>query len=136
VGRRDVANGFDVFLSKSTNGGVTWSPQRRVTSDTGNADQFNHWLAVDPSNNSVNVAFYDTRQDPTNKTTLYSLARSTDGGSTFSFQTVATAPTDETTPGANLGNQYGDYEGIAALKRHRPSRLDGSPRGSDRRGLA
>ena len=113
-GDETIANGFDVFLSKSTDGGVTWSPQRRVTSDTGNADQFNHWLAVDPSNNSVNVAFYDTRQDPTNKTTLYSLARSTDGGSTFSFQTVATAPTDETTPGANLGNQYGDYEGIAA----------------------
>jgi hypothetical protein len=29
---------------------------------------------------------------------------------------VATAPTDETGgAGVNLGNQYGDYEGVAAL---------------------
>jgi len=28
---------------------------------------------------------------------------------------VTTAATDETTQGADLGNQYGDYEGIAAL---------------------
>ena len=48
--------------------------------------------------------------------TLYTLARSTDGGSTYSAAAVANAPTDESccSPSVDLGNQYGDYEGIAA----------------------
>ena len=29
---------------------------------------------------------------------------------------MTTEPTDETAPGADSGNQYGDYEGIAAFK--------------------
>jgi hypothetical protein len=43
-------------------------------------------------------------------------ARSTEGGMTFGANVkVTTAPTNEAASGANLGNQYGDYEGIAAL---------------------
>jgi hypothetical protein len=78
-------------------------------------DQFNQWLAVDPSNGSVNVAYYDTGTHGATST-LYTLARSTDGGSTYNAAAVANAPTDESccSPSVDLGNQYGDYEGIAA----------------------
>jgi hypothetical protein len=78
-------------------------------------DQFNQWLAVDPSDGSIDVAYNDSlvKDAPS---TLYTLARSTDGGATYTAQAVATAPTDETGGvGVDLGNQYGDYEGIAAL---------------------
>src|SRR2546430_517737 len=82
------------------------------TAVPGGGDQFNQWLAVDPSNGSVNVAYYDTGTHGATST-LYTLARSTDGGSNFTASAVANAATDESccVPSVNLGNQYGDYEG-------------------------
>ena len=78
-------------------------------------DQFNQWLAVDQSNGSVNVAYYDTGAHGATSTN-YTLARSTNGGTSYSASPVANAPTDESccAPSVNLGNQYGDYEGVAA----------------------
>ena len=108
----DTSGGTKVFVAKSTDGGVTWGSKVQMPAG---GDQFNQWLAVDPSNGSVNVAYYDT-QTKDAPTTLYTLARSANGGTPYSAQTVATAPTDETGGvGVNLGNQYGDYEGIAAF---------------------
>jgi hypothetical protein len=109
-------NGSDaasnVFVAKSTDGGATWSS----TPMPAGGDQFNQWLAVDPSNGSINVAYYDTATHGATST-LYTLARSTDGGKTYAATPIANAPTDESccAPSVNLGNQYGDYEGIAAL---------------------
>jgi Neuraminidase (sialidase) len=102
----------NVFVAKSTDGGVTWTPTQAPTG----GDQFNQWLAVDPSDGSINVAYYDTGTHGATATT-YTLARSTDGGATYTAAAVANAPTDETccAPSVNLGNQYGDYEGVAAL---------------------
>jgi hypothetical protein len=110
-------NGSDaasqVYVSRSTNGGSTWSNPAAMPAG---GDQFNQWLAVDPSNGSVNVAYYDTAGDATRKSTVYTLARSTDGGATYTASPIANARTDETccAPSVNLGNQYGDYEGLAA----------------------
>jgi hypothetical protein len=109
-------NGSDaatnVYVAKSTDGGTNWTS----TPVPAGGDQFNQWLAVDPSDGSVNVAYYDTGTHGATST-LYTLARSTDGGATYSPSAVANAPTDESccSPSVNLGNQYGDYEGIAAF---------------------
>jgi hypothetical protein len=109
-------NGSDaatsVYVAKSTDGGVNWSS----TPVAAGGDQFNQWLAVDPSDGSVNVAYYDTGTHGA-VPTQYTVARSTDGGVTYSASAVANAPTDESccSPSVNLGNQYGDYEGIAAF---------------------
>jgi hypothetical protein len=79
-------------------------------------DQFFQWLAVDPVNGSVNLSWYDTRLDPTHVSTNVFYSRSTDGGLTYAPNVqVTSAPTDESGTGADLGNQYGDYEGIAAM---------------------
>jgi hypothetical protein len=101
----------NVYVAKSTDGGVNWTS----TAVPAGGDQFNQWLAVDPSDGSVNVAYYDTGTHGATST-LYTLARSTDGGSTYSATAVANKPTDESccSPSVDLGNQYGDYEGIAA----------------------
>ncbi|HEU5214813.1 MAG TPA: sialidase family protein [Gaiellaceae bacterium] len=101
-----------VYVAKSTDGGASWTS----TAMPSGGDQFNQWLAVDPSNGSVNVAYYDTGTHGATST-LYTLARSTDGGSSYSASAIANAPTDESccSPSVNLGNQYGDYEGIAAF---------------------
>jgi len=102
----------NVFVGSSNDGGLTWTS----TAMPAGGDQFNQWLAVDPSDGSVNVAYYDTGTHGATST-IYTLARSTDGGSTYTTTAIATATTDETccAPSVNLGNQYGDYEGVAAL---------------------
>jgi hypothetical protein len=101
-----------VYVATSSNGGRTWTS----TAMPGSGDQFNQWLAVDPSNGSVDVAYYDTGAHGTSPS-VYTLARSTDGGSTYTATAIATAPTDESccAPSVDLGNQYGDYEGVAAF---------------------
>jgi hypothetical protein len=101
-----------VYVAKSTNGGWTWAS----TPMPGDGDQFNQWLAVDPVDGSVNVAYYDTHTHGL-APTRYTLARSINGGDSYEATAIATATTDETCcgPSVNLGNQYGDYEGIAAL---------------------
>jgi hypothetical protein len=112
-----LAAGTDVFLSRSTDGGSTWSDPLRVNDDAAGAvnDQFNQWLAVDPADGSVNVSWSDTRNDPTRAATDEYYARSTNGGRSFSSNVkISTASTNDTCCGANLGDQYGDYEGIAA----------------------
>jgi hypothetical protein len=108
----DTPGGTKVFVATSTDGGSTWSSKQMPAG----GDQFNQWLAVDPSDGSINVAYYDTGTKDA-PSTIYTLARSTNGGSTYTSSPIANAPTDETccAPSVNLGNQYGDYEFIAAL---------------------
>lgn len=82
----DYRNGdVDVFCVSSKDRGRTWSQPVRVNSDPvhDGIDQFFQWMAVDPATGDVYVQFYDRRDDPRNRRTGFTLARSTDGGKTF-----------------------------------------------------
>jgi hypothetical protein len=108
----------DIFVSGSTDGGATWNPSVRVNDDPPSAlnFHFNQWLSVDPTTGVIHVSWYDTRDDPTHASTEVFYAMSANGGVTFTKNIqVTTASTNETCCGADLGNQYGDYEGIAAF---------------------
>ena len=79
----DERNGDkDVFLMRSDDGGEHWGEPVRVNDDDSARDQFFTWMAVDPVDGSVNVAFYDRRATEGTSTRL-TLARSVDGGQTF-----------------------------------------------------
>jgi hypothetical protein len=107
----DYRNGdLDVFLSTSDNGGKRWTAPVRVNNDPlhNGAEQFFQWLAVDPTDGSVNVVFYDRRGDPQNRKQIVVLARSPDGGHNFNNYRW----TDE--PFEASGVFFGDYSGIAA----------------------
>lgn len=82
----DYRNGdVDVFCVASTDHGKTWSKPVRVNSDAihDGIDQFFQWMTVDLVTGDVYVQFYDRREDPANRKTGFMLARSTDGGKTF-----------------------------------------------------
>jgi len=100
----------DVFMARSTDHGRTWSQPLRVNDDPlhDGADQFLQWMAVDPKDGSVNIQFYDRREDPANRRTQVTLARSTDGGRTFRNYAWTTAAFE----GDNAF--LGDYEWLAA----------------------
>jgi hypothetical protein len=107
----DYRNGdLDIFISSSDDGGKHWSAAARVNNDPvhNGSEQFFQWLAVDPVDGSVNVIFYDRRNDPKNRKQIVVLARSTDQGHTFNNY----AWTDE--PFEAGGLFFGDYNGLAA----------------------
>ncbi|HEX5438801.1 MAG TPA: sialidase family protein, partial [Gemmatimonadaceae bacterium] len=82
----DYRNGdIDVFAATSADHGRTWSTPARVNNDPihDGLDQFFQWMAVDPITGAVYVQFYDRRADSTNRRTGVTLARSTNGGRTF-----------------------------------------------------
>jgi len=82
----DFRNGdIDVFVAASHDKGRTWSAPVRATTDSlhSGRDQFFQFLAVDPMNGDVYMQFYDRRDDPAHRKTAFTLARSTDGGRTF-----------------------------------------------------
>jgi len=111
----DYRNGdIDVFLSTSDDGGKRWSPPLRVNNDPvhNGAEQFFQWLAVDPIDGSVNVIFYDRRDDPRNRKQIVVLARSNDNGRKFDNY----AWTDESFEASDVF--FGDYSGIAAYGGH------------------
>ncbi len=111
----DYRNGdVDVFASSSTNGGHTWTPAVRVNNDPvhDGADQFFQWMTVDPVDGSVDVLFYDRRGDPHNRDCTVTLARSTDGGRSFTNYAWTTQPFY---PAHAF---MGDYTGIAARGGH------------------
>ncbi len=107
----DARNGDpDVFVMRSADSGKTWSAPVRVNDDAvGNgAVQFFTWMAVDPSDGSVNVLFYDRRGRTGTRSGL-TLARSTDGGRTFANHAV-NIPDFEVTDKIT----FGDYLGVDA----------------------
>jgi hypothetical protein len=75
------------------------------------SEQFWPQSAVDPSDGSLWLCFYDTAGDAAGKSAHYSCAVSRDGGRTWTRPVrVASKPSDETQPGAR---QYGYYQGLA-----------------------
>jgi len=107
----DFRNGdVDVFISRSDDRGHTWTPPLRVNDDPvhDGADQFFQWMAVDPSDGSVYVQFYDRRDDPASRKTRVTLARSIDGGKTFTNYAWSDGPF------AAENTFLGDYEWLTA----------------------
>jgi hypothetical protein len=111
---KGTSSGPDVFLSKSTDGGATFSTPI-VASDVDTNSQFDPWIAVD-SNGNVNVGFYDRRKDPNDTRINYYVSRSSDGGATFQ-PNVKVSDKGFNPNNYPQGGFIGDYTGICASDR-------------------
>jgi hypothetical protein len=88
--------GFDILLTRSTNGGATWSAPVTLNNDTGSADQFHPTLSVESNGSGgdkVTVTFYDRRDDAQNCAAHVYATQSTDNGATWSANVRETSAT-------------------------------------------
>lgn len=70
-----------VVLSKSTDGGATWSAPVAVNTSPGH--QFFPWISTDVSTGTVNIAYYNTAADPSHKRIVVSLNQIAPGSTTI-----------------------------------------------------
>ncbi|MGB3343355.1 MAG: T9SS type A sorting domain-containing protein [Aequorivita sp.] len=106
--QRNGTNDTDIWFSKSTDGGETWSSPARVNDDPPGKQQFFTWMDIDQTNGNLFFVFYDRREYTDNKTDVY-MAYSLDGGNTFVNKRISESPF---TP--NSGIFFGDYSNIVA----------------------
>ena len=105
--RNDTTNS-DVFFSRSTDGGATWTPAKKVNDDNTARHQFFPWMTVDQTTGNLWGIFYDRRNTTGTLTDVY-VVRSGDGGDTFENLRVSESsfdPTDRVF--------FGDYTNITA----------------------
>jgi hypothetical protein len=121
----DVLSGLycyaHVLLSRSSDGGATWSAPVRVN-DTiepprgPGTDQYQPGVAVDHTTGAVGVCFYDRRHDPRNFLIDRFCARSTDAGSSWSNWQVTSKSFAAVHAQDTLLNPVymGDYDSLAS----------------------
>jgi len=78
-------------MTKSSDGGNTWSAIKKVNDDTKGSQQFFTWMTIDQSNGNLYTAFYDRRNYTDLQTDVY-MAYSTDGGNTFTNERISESP--------------------------------------------
>jgi type IX secretion system substrate protein len=107
----DQRNGLDdtdIWLSKSTDGGDTWTDAIRVNDDEPGKQQFFTWMTIDQTTGELIFVFYDRRNYDDTNTDVY-IARSKDGGETFENVKISESPF---VPNSSVF--FGDYTNITA----------------------
>ncbi|MHB8604421.1 MAG: sialidase family protein [Thermoplasmatota archaeon] len=105
----------DILLVYSRDQGMTWSAPVTVNPPGDTADQFMPWVAIDPKG-GVNVVYLDRHYSttPANTALDVTLARSLDGGKTFTTERVTNASWMPNDCYHQTGPEFiGDYQGLA-----------------------
>lgn len=89
--KRSGNNDANIWISKSTDGGITWSEPKKVNDDGPGRHQFFNFMTIDQVTGNIYVIFYDRRNYTDNRTDVY-IAVSKDGGETFINQRISDTP--------------------------------------------
>lgn len=106
--QRNGETDTDIWLSRSSDNGDTWSSPVRVNNDPAGKQQFFTWMTVDQATGYLWFVFYDRRSYTGANTDVY-IALSRDGGETFNNFKISESPFIPTT---NIF--FGDYTNITA----------------------
>ncbi len=116
---QDDGNGLDVYFSKSTDGGKTWSKARVVNDNAKGMSNCQFYSSIAVNEDGVLVlSWYDRRDDNTDNKTDYYMTYSFDGGKTFihSFK-ISSRSSDFRYIGAANGNfGIGEYNKLLTTK--------------------
>jgi hypothetical protein len=108
---RDAGHGNDILLAQSRDG-LNWSSPTRLNDDAGAADQLFPALSV-AADGSINVAWVDNRNDPSNVNYDIYMTRSTDGTHFGANQRVTSVSSNPNNDPDLQGSLIGDYIGLA-----------------------
>ena len=105
----------DIALSKSTDGGLTWSPVVKINATPAGAAAFTPSVRV-AADGTVAVTYYDFRNNTAapGLPTDYWIVHSHDGGGTWAEEHIA-GPFDMLTAPVAGGLFLGDYQGLTSL---------------------
>ena len=106
--QRNGTEDTDIFLAKSTDGGLHWSKPIRINDDKKGNQQFFPWMTIDQVTGHLYVVFYDRRNYRDEQTDVY-VAVSRDGGNSFKNLKVSKEPFDPASYAF-----FGDYNHISA----------------------
>ncbi len=101
-------NQTDIFISKSTDEGNTWSTPKTIYSDKEFAHHFFNWMSVDPKTGYIYIVYYKETKPKSSLIEVH-LSVSKNGAQTFSDYLISKAPFNP--KGANF---FGDYNNINA----------------------
>lgn len=102
----------NVYFSRSTDGGDTWSTPKVVHSDTTN-DQFWPWIALDETSGDIGVMYFDSRNYDDNIPVDCYVSLSTDGGDTWTDRRASDGINDLRNNPFSGNTFAGDYSGLA-----------------------
>lgn len=108
----------NIYFSRSTDQGATWSTPRIIHRDTLN-DQYWQWMALDGTSGDLAITYLDSRDDPENRMSRAYVSISRDGGETWVDRSVGDVSFDiRRNPfgSSSLSGVFaGDYSGCAFI---------------------
>lgn len=114
------SNGLDIYFSRSTDKGVTWSPARIINDDVKGVDVTQSYVTIGVNEDGViALCWYDRRDDENDLLGHYYMSISYDGGVTFSKnRIVSSVPTNF---GRFIGSRafgVGEYNQVVMTKNY------------------
>ena len=112
-----AVSGADISFQQSSDFGATWSDAKTISTTPSGAaapqDQFFPWISVDEAG-SLNVIWFDNRNDPSDTLIETFQAKSSNDGATWKSADISTAPWNPNQGFFTCGCFIGDYSAIAA----------------------
>jgi hypothetical protein len=102
----------DIFFIKSTDGGNSWGAPNRVNDDSTKNDQFLPWVDV-KADGTIDIAWYDRRNDAFDLKWDVYFSKSTDKGATFSTNVLLNDASFVSPNFPTGGKWMGEYLGLA-----------------------